>query len=227
MRKMLLVAAGFAATLAQGPARALVFTPTTFDGNKAVIDETSGLGWVTPNIAAGDTWDTIDALCHGSVCTGALAGLHWASATQVSHFWADIGIPLNGFGSYSAIGDVGQLLPSLIGALGPTHSSTTFLIGTTNYLAGITNNPETLGIPNTSYLFHFSSVLGAPLDNESAFTTGAGNGFAELPATKGWFYFTPTAIPESSTWAMMIIGFASLGFAAYRGTRNRLDAALA
>jgi hypothetical protein len=36
-----------------------------------------------------------------------------------------------------------------------------------------------------------------------------------------------TSVPESSTWAMMIIGFASLGFAAYRGNRNRHDATLA
>ena len=35
------------------------------------------------------------------------------------------------------------------------------------------------------------------------------------------------SVPEPSTWAMMIIGFASLGFAAYRGNRNRHDATLA
>ena len=38
---------------------------------------------------------------------------------------------------------------------------------------------------------------------------------------------TAAAAPESSTWAMMIIGFASLGFAAYRAKRNRLAAAFA
>ena len=35
------------------------------------------------------------------------------------------------------------------------------------------------------------------------------------------------SVPEPSTWAMMIIGFASLGFAAYRANRNRHDATLA
>jgi hypothetical protein len=77
-------------------------------------------------------------------------------------------------------------------------------------------------------MFHFISALGSGLDNESAFTTGTGNGVGDN--TKGWFFFTPaTPVPESSTWAMMIIGFASLGFAAYRGKRkrNRLDAAVA
>jgi hypothetical protein len=28
------------------------------------------------------------------------------------------------------------------------------------------------------------------------------------------------AIPEASTWAMMVIGFAGLGFAAYRGRKT-------
>src|SRR5689334_22463040 len=97
MRKLLLAAAaGIAAilALAPGPARAaLVFTPTTFNGFSAVIDQTSGLGWVSPNIAAGDTFATISGLCPGGSCTGALTGLTWASAAQVNGFWRDIGIP--------------------------------------------------------------------------------------------------------------------------------------
>jgi hypothetical protein len=77
-------------------------------------------------------------------------------------------------------------------------------------------------------MFHFFSGVNSIFDNESAFTLGVGNGFGQNPATFGWFFFTPTSgVPESSTWAMMIIGFASLGLAAYRGKRNRLDATIA
>ena len=92
MRKLLLAAAGIAATLAltQAPARAsLVFTPTTFNGNQAVIDDTSHVTWVTPKIAAGDNFTTISALCPGGPCTGALAGLTWATNAQVAAFWSD------------------------------------------------------------------------------------------------------------------------------------------
>jgi hypothetical protein len=226
MRKSLLAgAAGIAATLAlitPDPARAaLVFTPTTFNGNKAVIDDTSHLGWVTPNIAANDTFAQISALC-SPTCTGPLAGLTWATNAQVQQFWLDTGIPLNSFGSYSAAFTAG-ILPPLINALGPTHTASTPLIGTTDTLGGITNNPETLGIPNTSYMFHFFSVLGSGLDNESAFITGAGNGFAQDPATGGWFFFTPaSAVPEPSTWAMMLIGFLGLGFA-FRQSRRKIS----
>lgn len=33
-------------------------------------------------------------------------------------------------------------------------------------------------------------------------------------------YLSPTPVPEPSTWAMMMLGFAGLGFAGYRATRE-------
>jgi hypothetical protein len=44
--------------------------------------------------------------------------------------------------------------------------------------------------------------------------------YADLSIAGG----TITAVPEPATWAMMLLGFAGLGFAGYRRTRSRRDA---
>jgi PEP-CTERM motif len=43
------------------------------------------------------------------------------------------------------------------------------------------------------------------------------------PATSivGLTSFTVTSVPEPSTWAMMVLGFAGLGYAGYRRARPR------
>jgi PEP-CTERM motif len=70
-------------------------------------------------------------------------------------------------------------------------------------------------------MFHFFSVLGSVLDNESAFITGAGNGFAELPATRGWFFFTPSVTPVSEPTSLALLGAGFLLLGAIANRRQR------
>jgi hypothetical protein len=55
----------------------------------------------------------------------------------------------------------------------------------------------------------------------------ANNGFDYKPGGAGYpinneYHGISDAVPEFSTWGMMVLGFAGLGFAGYRRTRNRM-----
>jgi hypothetical protein len=54
-------------------------------------------------------------------------------------------------------------------------------------------------------------------------TPPTGNAYGEF-ASRGGFgvgTFALTAVPEASTWALMLIGFAGLGIAGYRASQKR------
>jgi hypothetical protein len=58
-------------------------------------------------------------------------------------------------------------------------------------------------------------------------TPPTGNAYGEFASPGGFGVgtFTLTAVPEASTWAMMVIGFAGLGMAGYRASQKRVTAA--
>jgi PEP-CTERM motif len=49
---------------------------------------------------------------------------------------------------------------------------------------------------------------------------GSRGGFTDIAGGGGGGTFIYTAIPEPSTWAMMLIAFAGLGFVGYRASRR-------
>jgi outer membrane lipase/esterase len=85
--------------------------------------------------------------------------------------------------------------------------------------------------PNT-YLFwdvvHPTAVAHAETANCAYQTlTGSLTGYCALraPLTAAFALDTPTAVPETSTWAMTLIGFACLGYAGFRRRKTRASTA--
>lgn len=54
-----------------------------------------------------------------------------------------------------------------------------------------------------------------------------GNAYAGFPTAGYWTatFPAPSTVPETSTWAMMVVGFAGIGFAGYRGSRKSVGLA--
>ncbi len=74
----------------------------------------------------------------------------------------------------------------------------------------------------------FETAAGQSVNIFSFFGQGTpptGNAYGELSSNPSGFgvgTFALTAVPEASTWAMMVIGFAGVGVAGYRATRKRV-----
>jgi hypothetical protein len=110
-------------------------------------------------------------------------------------------------------------------SLGASFGNTYFTIfGTTQFCGGLapsatscTIDPQAL-LPGTTYTWE--------LDFSDRTTGVDPNGVNQLLGfdvrTDGTF---TTAVPESSTWAMMLLGFAGLGFVGYRKTRSAVSIA--
>ena len=77
----------------------------------------------------------------------------------------------------------------------------------------------------------FMTAAGQSVNIFSFFGQGTpptGNAYGELSSNPGAFgvgHFTLTTVPEASTWAMMLIGFAGLGAMSYRASRKGAAAA--
>ena len=78
---------------------------------------------------------------------------------------------------------------------------------------------DPLKIQDTPY----PTAAGDPISGECENPSGTGTSFCRVD-TRRFLSSGVAAIPEPSTWALMLIGFAGLGFAGYRKRRARFAA---
>jgi hypothetical protein len=106
----------------------------------------------------------------------------------------------------------------------PNSGSALFTTTQTNVSARVANFPNIVGDDATydaawtnGTFGHLQLVLGAGTYSINV----TGNGAGGIPAHFG-YRLDVSAVPEPSTWAMMILGFLGLGFVAYRRKNGTL-----
>jgi hypothetical protein len=106
--------------------------------------------------------------------------------------------------------------PSLTDAFA-TFAGTTTGTGTDDLSEVLSNGVSlTLHAPGaTSAMFSAVPSLSV-IKDQSDFAGSAGSADSSIIGNA----FSVTAVPESSTWAMMVVGFAGLGYAGWRGSRK-------
>ena len=139
--------------------------------------------------------------------------------SDMSH-WLDTGINLNPVTTY----DFAVVNPATIWSAGATTSRNSTADGIDPGLF----TPPTITFDGFTGTFKFGALVG--LDSNGFFLIGTGptvlNGLSGDLKVGYWDTYYPdntgsqtlsiSAVPEPSTWAMMILGFATIGFIAYR-----------
>ena len=132
----------------------------------------------------------------------------------------------------SSSGPDGPIGPSLFtsSVLNTTTSTTTYtftpdivLTPGVEYVALFTNQPNGVALGGTGFgsMLESNHVSASPWNGAEGDPTVDANWYCGTPNTCGYTLafeadFSVSAVPEPSTWAMMILGFAGVGFMAYR-----------
>jgi hypothetical protein len=171
----------------------------TYDGSHIWIADYSGLNKVYEYTLGGTLVNTITT----SLCTGDCDGLTYAHGDLIENEKDGFEGPPNIYDVYSTTGAL--LTPSFITGHDPFGNTGIAYDGTDYYVSNVNSGTMSVYGPTGNYLTDVT--LQGAFDIEGLSVNFA----AVLPST-----------PESSTWVMMLLGFAGVGYAACRrGRKNR------
>ena len=214
----------------------IIFTASLLAAGAASADTVTVLGtagpW-DPTIAGNPTYGSLDqgaatrvAVNAGDSLTitfagGAVSAFDGAVPTvdATGYVGGIFGSGNDGTGNLTGIGFSGQPFPS--GVIDPTNSASPVylaaLIGDFADASGVVI-AGSIFVPGNGP-FHVSAPTGAVYlqlgVNDDIFTDNSGSWSIQVDGST-----VTSAVPEPSTWAMMVLGFAGVGFMAYRRKRN-------
>ena len=149
---------------------------------------------------------------HGGTLYGVDSPMTRATV-EINGNTADVGVGLSDF-VQSFLGFPGVANQQSHGA---TSDSNSILMAVSDAnLASVGNIPFTIDVPFTFTFDASDAGFGQVFFKEGAIGTSLSLGPTQLI----YQFPSPGGVPEPSTWAMMLLGFAGLGYAAYRTTKT-------
>jgi hypothetical protein len=219
MRKTLLMTTGLTWLALTGAAGAVTVTLTPGPANPTYfVGQTIG----STNFTVGtDTWSLVSG--SAGVQVGSLAGVYAAPLGETTPYMA-----VEGGGTEQVVFAAPKTSLSIYWGSIDANEPGTASGGNINSFAITVDGYTLTGVDlATLYGAHGTGSHGDPLANEWVTISGLGPfTTAEFSSTRNAFEFSlGSAVPEPATWAMMMLGFAGLGYAAFR--RNSRGRALA
>ena len=190
--------------LGTGPGRANIIDNGTY-----TTDTTTGLDWLDVTASIGLSFDQVSAQ---SGAGQQFEGWCYATVAELSTFLLDAGIstvPHNNIPATQL-----SLHQDIITLLGPTFTDADLV-----YTAGLTSLLE------AGLIYACSSSACASQGSQSI--ANPTQFFLTSDASRddtGSFLVRISAVPEPSTWAMLILGFAGVGYISYRQARSNARA---
>ena len=201
-------------TLTPGPQDPQYFAPEAAGQNNFTLDSitwtlTSGSAatakGTTPGISAaplGMGTSTTTGTTYMVVEGGGTETATWATPqTSLSIYWGSIDADICGPGSESC---------NNMNSVAVTIDGYTLTGADLVALGAMGKGDQTNPLDN-----QLVTITGLGAFTQVTFSTGPGNAFE---------FSLGSGVPEPSTWAMMLVGFAGLGFAGYRAQRKRVTA---
>ena len=190
-----------AVTLLVGAARA---TTVTVDGTADIF--AAGLGSAPGSTGGGGTLPPSISVTPGEVLSITASGTVFCCVGSLTPSTGPDGFATNPFGT-------GSVINNSTGSTVGTYTDPTGAFALAGFFLGaLDNNPFKIGASDTLTVPIGATALFFGLPDANGFN-GASGFYSD---NAGSFTVNIAAVPEASTWAMIILGFAGVGLLAYR-----------
>lgn len=222
-RMVAIIAAAWAATLwgTSGSFASLISADSSFGANTITLDTSTGLKFLDVNLSTNLSINQVSA----SFGVGQqFAGYRYATASEIHTLFLDGGVSADPLFFSSSASDLAAVA-NLILLLGQTTNTAVGSVPVRGIQGYQAVDPSFPNSAEQTFLVidGNNGSNGCPCVLVQSVGGSLNAGLDVKSPEFGNFLVATSAVPEPSTWAMMLLGFAGVGFMAYRRKQQHAD----